>query len=275
MEIQKIPQADLLDILFDGRNKEYGAYDLRKTYNRRLTKALAITGSACLLLVGSFVLAGKLDKKHTVKPEVATEVVLSEAHTEKPIETPPPPLKLPAQQQMAMIRDVTTRIVPDNQVKPDEVPPKNDDIENMKIGTVNNPNGSLDDEVVAPPPGDGGKGVIVAPEQKDDVDNTIFIRVEKESFYPGGLEAWKRFLLKNFHPDKAIEEGISGTVLVKFVVDKEGNVSNVEAISGPEELRQEAARVIKKSGKWEPAIQNGRKVNSYKGQPITLTLDSE
>jgi protein TonB len=100
--------------------------------------------------------------------------------------------------------------------------------------------------------------------------------VENESFYPGGIEAWKRFLIKNFRtPEEAIAREISGTVVVQFIVDKEGNVSDVHAISGPEELRQEAVRVIKRSSKWEPAIQNGRKVNSYKSQPIVVQLQSE
>lgn len=63
-------------------------------------------------------------------------------------------------------------------------------------------------------------------------------------------------------------------MVVEFVVDKEGNVSNVQAISGPEVLKQEAIRVIKKSGKWNPGNQNGRMVNSYKKQPIVVQLQS-
>ena len=68
---------------------------------------------------------------------------------------------------------------------------------------------------------------------------------------------------------------IQGTVVVQFIVDKEGNVSDVEAISGPNELREEAVRVIKKSGKWTPAIQNGRQVKSYKKQPIKFRLEAQ
>ena len=60
---------------------------------------------------------------------------------------------------------------------------------------------------------------------------------------------------------------IQGAVVVQFIVDKGGMVSDVEAISGPQELRDEAVRVIKKSGKWTPAVQNGRQVKSYKKQP--------
>jgi protein TonB len=72
-----------------------------------------------------------------------------------------------------------------------------------------------------------------------------------------------------------VDQGIEGFVTVQFVVDKEGNVSNVEAVSGPQELRGEAVRVIKRSGKWTPAIQNGHKVKSYKKQPIGFRIAVE
>jgi protein TonB len=65
--------------------------------------------------------------------------------------------------------------------------------------------------------------------------------------------------------------------MVQFIVDKEGNVSDVQAISGPEQggLREEAIRVIKKSGKWTPALQNGRYVKAYRRQPVTFQVGSD
>jgi len=117
--------------------------------------------------------------------------------------------------------------------------------------------------------------VIEAPKHNDD-DGTIFRSVEIESTYPAGMQAWLRFLSKNFRvPEEAISTETGGTVIVQFVVDKDGNVSDVQAVEGPEVLRAEAVRVIKKSGKWMPAIQNGRKVNSYKRQPIVVKLENE
>lgn len=102
--------------------------------------------------------------------------------------------------------------------------------------------------------------------------------MEIESSYPGGASAWSRYLNKTLkYPQEAQDNEIQGTIIVQFIVDKEGNVSDVEAVSGPSTggLRDEAVRVIKKSGKWEPAIQNGRKVKSYKKQPITFRLEVE
>ena len=106
--------------------------------------------------------------------------------------------------------------------------------------------------------------------------DSIFTKVEIESDYPGGGSAWARYLNKNLrYPQEAAENEIQGMIVVQFIVNREGVVSDVEAISGPAELREEAVRVIKKSGKWTPAVQNGQQVKSYKKQPITFKLLNE
>ncbi|HMH21732.1 MAG TPA: TonB family protein [Puia sp.] len=271
MEMNKIPQADLLDIVFDGRNKMYGAYDLRKNYNRRLTKALAMMASLCLLLIGGYVLAGKMDKSARVMPMVDDPTLTEVNMKEKPVEPLPQP-KLPAPKVATLA--FTIPKITNEPIKPDEMPPAQTDMDDVKIGTANVA-GVADDGIVAPPTGDGGKG-IVDPPKKPDSSDYVFMSVQIESSYPGGMPAWQRFLLKNFvTPEDALDKGISGTVVVQFIVDKEGNVSDVQAMSGPEELTREAVRVIKKSGKWTPAIQNGRHVNSYKKQPITVQTRTE
>jgi protein TonB len=160
----------------------------------------------------------------------------------------------------------------DEDVPEDVRPPEITELEDSKID-VTTQEGDKDLGVVAPPEEDKGKGIIEVPKPKEE-DNTIFIIVEKDAGYPGGAEAWRRFLIRNLRiPEVAIDNNISGTVIVQFVVDRQGNVSNVEAISGPMELRDEAVRVIKKSGKWTPALQNGNHVPSYKKQPIVIRID--
>lgn len=267
MQIQEISRADILDILFEGRNKDYGAYDLRKTYNKRLTKALTATASICLLLIGGYTWAGGSRSSKVPMPTV-DDVTLTSAVHEQPV-VPPPSVPKP-QVQVATIRVTTIRIVPDNQVKPDEPPPPSDIPDQVKIGTETHA-GELSGDIVQGPPGDGTAQNVIESPKKPEEDISIHEFVEIESSYPGGLESWKRFLLRNFRPP----EEVSGTVIVQFIVDKEGNVSDVRAISGPDELQAEAVRVIKKSGKWTPAIQNGRKVNSYKKQPITVRIENE
>ncbi|HVY74298.1 MAG TPA: TonB family protein [Puia sp.] len=272
METDKILTADVLDIIFDGRNKQYGAYDLRKTYNRRLRIALAVTGSVVLLLILGFVVSNLNDAKKKVAM-VVQDVQLEDVHEEKRELPPPPPPPKVEPPKVEMAKFTPPKIVKDNEVKEEEKPPEVEKLEDTKIGTINQ-QGVKDDNITAPPV-DEGKGVVEAPKDNTDYDKT-FTKVEIESTYPGGMAAWQRYLQKNLrYPDEAAANEIQGAVVVQFIVDKEGNVSDVEAISGPNELRDEAVRVIKKSGSWTAAIQNGRKVKSYKKQPIVFRLESQ
>src|SRR5580698_338851 len=272
MEVNKILNADVLDIIFEGRNKEYGAYDLRKTYNKRLVKSIIGMVIIILLLFGGFFLSN-LKGGPAKKAQVVDDVQLEDVSQKKDEPPPPPPPKVePPKVEMAKF--TPPLIVKDKEVKPEEKPPEQEKLEDTKIGTVNQ-EGQKDDGITAPPV-DQGKGVVETP--KNDDEDKIFTKVEIESSYPGGDAAWQRYLYKNFHyPDEAVNNEIQGNVVVQFIVDKEGNISDVQAISGPTDggLRDEAVRVIKRSGKWTPAVQNGRQVKSYKKQPIVFRLEAQ
>jgi protein TonB len=276
MDVNKIMSADILDIIFDGRNKDYGAYQLRKTYSKRLTTALVGTAVLLALIFIFSVLANTLgndkDKKDMVVQDVQLEEIKEEKKNEPP---PPPPPPKPEPPKVEIAKFTPPKIVKDEEVKEDEKPPEVEKLEDTKIGTVNQ-EGIKDEGITAPPVSDAGKGVVEAPKKDEEDWDKTFTKVEIESEYPGGASAWQRYLNKNLrYPQDAIDNEIQGTVVVQFIVDKAGAVSDVEAISGPNELRAEAVRVIKKSGTWTPAVQNGRQVKSYKKQPITFRLESE
>jgi protein TonB len=275
MDVNKILNADILDIIFDGRNKEYGAYDLRKTYNRRLGIALVSLGVLIALLFGGYLLAGVIGNDNNKKAMVVQDVQLEDVKEEKKNEPPPPPPPKVEPPKVEMAKFTPPKIVKDNEVKEEEKPPEQEKLEDTKIGTVNQ-EGIKDEGLAAPV--DQGKGVVEAP-KKDETDwDKTFTKVEIESDYPGGASAWQRYLNKNLHyPDDAVNNEIQGTVIVQFIFDKEGNVSDIEALSGPTDggLRDEAVRVIKKSGKWTAAVQNGRQVKSYKKQPIVFKLEGQ
>ena len=273
MESNKIMQADILDILFEGRNKEYGAYDLRKTYNGRLLKSIAVTGTVILLVFVGGMVSGRGTGKVAAAPPV-TDVTIDNVKLPDPEPIPPAP-KI-EQPKVEMIKVTPPLIVPDEKVKPDEHPPTVEEQDNAKIGPVTE-HGIADDGIVAPPASTGNTGVVEAPPKRSD-DDEIFRTVEIESMYPTGTEGWRRFLNKNLHyPEEAQNIEVQGVVMVQFIVDEKGNVSNVQAVSGPETggLREEAVRVIKKSGNWTAAIQNGRQVKSYKRQPITFRMGDQ
>ncbi|HSC38981.1 MAG TPA: TonB family protein [Chitinophagaceae bacterium] len=274
LDINKILSADVLDIIFEGRNKDYGAYELRKTYNKRLTTALLVMAAILAIVFISVLVANFIDANSNSKQMVVQDVQLEEVKQEQKKDEPPPPPPPPKQEppKVEMAKFTPPKIVKDEEVKEEEKPPEQEKLEDTKIGTANQ-EGIKDEGIVAPV--DNGKGVVEQPKKVEEDWDKTFTKVEIESDYPGGQGAWLRYLQKNLqYPQDAIDNEIQGTVTVQFIVDKEGAVSDVEAISGPNELRSEAIRVIKKSGKWEPAVQNGRKVKSYKKQPITFRLEA-
>jgi periplasmic protein TonB len=274
MEANKILSADLLDLLFENRNKDYGAYQLRKTYNRRITKALLITASVALLaLLGSFI-ANKVNasKEKFKKTEMTlTEIAPEE---EKKVEPPPPPP--PVEPPKVEMKQFTPPVIKkDEEVKEDEKPPEQEELKDVKID-VQNQEGVKDE---APTVSNIDEGKQVVEEKKEEDENHIFEKVEIEASFPGGTAAWSKYLRNNLRAEIATENGAPAgtyTVNVRFVVDKEGNISDVRALSSHGYgIEDEAVRAIKKGPRWSPGNQNGRAVNSYHTQPITFVVTEE
>jgi len=273
MEVNKIMQSELLDIIFEGRNKDYGAYELRTNYGKRLGLALLwmIGLSGTMIMLYSFANKPEEEKAmYTIEDRVLTKIP-----DEKPVE-PPPAVKPPPQQQepVKMKQFVVPLIVDD--VKPEDIPPTQDELADAKIGNFNQ-EGDGDPDIVRPPIDDKSTGVIEGPKPKD-AEPEIYLSVQIESAYPGGISAWTRYLsrtLPKYYTGELVEREIQGRVIVQFIVDKEGNVSEVHGIEGPKELWPIAEKVIKASGKWTPAEQNGNKVKSYKRQPLIFQIESE
>jgi len=271
MEANKILSADILDLVFEDRNKDYGAYQLRKTYNKRIVQALIITASVALLaLLGSFI-ANKLDSSNDETK--FKEVVIQQLQEEKPDIPPPPPPKPPDPPKIEMTKFTPPKIVKDEEVQ--EPPPEQKELEKTKID-VQSQEGIKDDNIAAPVDLDQGKQIIEV--QKED-ENKIFEKVEVEASFPGAEGAWKKFLERNLNPSTPVDNGApegTYTVYVQFVVSKDGSISDVKALTNHGYgMEQEAIRVIKKGPAWNPAVQNGRKVNAYRKQPITFQVQSE
>jgi len=115
--------------------------------------------------------------------------------------------------------------------------------------------------------------------QQDSADLHVFEKVDKEAFYPGGEGGWKQFLVKNLNPNVPIDNGAPVgiyTVYAQFIVNKEGLISDVKALTNiGYGMEKEVLRIIQKSGKWVPANQNGRNVNAYRKQPVTFQVTDE
>src|SRR6202012_3083077 len=187
-----ILNADILDIIFEGKNKEYGAYELRKTYNKRLVRAILATAAVILLVFIAYLLSnrgGETKKQAMVGQDVQLEDVKEEKKNEPP--PPPPPKVEPPKVEMAKF--TPPKIVKDEEVKEEEKPPEQEKLEDTKIGTVNQ-EGIKDEGLVAPV--DNGKGVVEQPKKVEEDWDKTFTKVEIESDYPGGQGAWLRYLQK-------------------------------------------------------------------------------
>ncbi len=119
----------------------------------------------------------------------------------------------------------------------------------------------------------------IVEEKKEDDENKIFDKVEIEASFPGGDAKWRQYLERNCNGQVATDNGApegTYTTMVQFVVDKEGNISDVKALTNHGYgMEQEAIRTIQKGPKWNPAIQNGRQVKAYRRQPITFQVQGE
>lgn len=275
MEINKILSSDILDLLFEDRNKAYGAYDLRKTYKKRLTIALLITAAVALLALGGSLLASSLKQKEgKVQVKEMTLTELNQEEEKKP-EPPPPPPPKQEPPKVEMTKFTPPKIVKDEEVKKDEIPPETKELEDTKIDVVSQE--GIKDEGLAPAIVDEGKQVVE--EKKEEDPNKVFEKVEVEASFKGGEREWTKYLQRNLDANVAIENGAnegSYTVVVQFIVDKEGKISDVRALSNHGHgMEEEAMRVIKRGPDWVPAIQNGRNVKAYRKQPITFVVASE
>ena len=275
METNKILAADVLDIIFEGKNKAYGAYQLRKSYKKTLTRALVVTGSTLLLALGGTVLANIINDNGSNRRFNAVETTMAQLNTDEPA-PPPPPTPPPPPEQPKMdikqIRFTPPVIVRDEEVKPDETV-KNIDPD-AAIGTKDVKSDNTNQIVQAPI--DETDTKVVEVKRPDDEDK-IFTAVEIEAGFPGGQDAWANYLRNTLNGNLPVDNGATAgkyTVIVKFVVSKDGSVSDIKCENDPGfGMCEEAVRVIKKTKNWTPAIQNGQHVNAYRRQPVVFLVE--
>jgi protein TonB len=275
MEINKILNADILDIIFDGRNKQYGAYELRKTYNGRLTKALLLTAALAIGLFLASVFADIMGSKKVEQIDVLdTQMAEIKKNDAPPPPPPPPPPKAPPPPEINQIKFTPPKIVKDEEVKADE---KIEEIKEDQVISTKTVESDNKVAIVQAPVEDKGTQVTEAP--KSDDEDKIFTKVENEAAFPGGEAAWRRYLEKNLNASTPVDNGApEGTyqVVVRFIVSKDGSISDVQAESKHGYgMEDEAVKIIKKGPKWTPALQNGRNVNAYRRQPITFVVQEQ
>jgi len=268
MEASKILSVELIDVVFDGRNKAYGAYELRKTYSKRINRALLITMILAGLVCTSAILANS-SKKDNGKYKFHEGVILKELVPEKKIEPKPKPVKPPEikpPKTLIFTAPVITEVV-------HTPPPRQDELDSARIGLVKI-DGPADSGVYKPDDIDKRTGIVEPKPEKESDEPVGFVEIDAKF-----IGNWKSFLERNLNANVPVDNGAPAghySVVIQFVVDKEGNVSDIKALTNHGYgLEEEALRVIRKATKWEPAIQNGYKVKAYRKQVITFEVNEE
>lgn len=270
MDINKILKSDYLDILFEGRNKTYGSYELRRKYPTRMRNAAIIGISVIALAVAAPAIASLLKPKEKEAPiAMMKEVTLAEPPPIDPKKPPPPPPPAePPPPVKPTVKFTPPVIKKDEEVKEDEKPPEQTELKDASAG-VKTQEGDVNgiDPGIVDNPGTGTGVVEAPPPPKEE----IFTYVEQMPEPPFDVNA---YLSKNIsYPQQARDAGISGRVVLKFVVDENGDIGGIQVVKGiGGGCDEEAKRVVAGMPKWKPGKSNGKAVKVYYTLPIKFAL---
>ena len=263
------------DLVFEGRNQAYGAYKLRKGTTKRNVWSIIIVALAALLLYLGLTLQKMVEANRSVENTQAIELSAleqkkKEAKVEKKEVVKVEPEKV-IEKVKSSIKFTAPVIKKDNEVKDeDEIDLQKVENTNTSIGAFNvEGNDEVGGEVLK------AKEEIAQPEPpKHEEENKVFDVVEQMPSFPGGMGALMSWLSQNIkYPVIAAENGVQGRVIVQFVVEKDGSVTDVHvAKSVDPSLDKEAARVVKAMPKWNPGKQNGSAVRVKYTVPVTFKL---
>lgn len=269
MRSENILSADILDLIFENRNKSYGAYTLRRHYNARLVKALGITFffATAILLVAVFI------KKEKVKEIFIADTYVIKVLPPVLVESKKKPV-LPAPPKQTTKPKATQEWVSKVVITPNDADASklSKNLDSVAIGNSTLA-GVLSDKALVKEPGaiETGTGKIIE----------ATARVEKESphltadvmpVFPGGMEALRKFLQRNLQNPEDMDEGSFVEVKIKFVVGYDGKLKAFETIKdGGTTFNNEVIRVLKRMPEWMPGVYNGQKVSVYYTIPVKFT----
>lgn len=268
------------DIIFEGKNKAYGAYTLRRSTPKRNVYSIVVIALLAALLIGIYVAKSAYDQyqaAHQKNEQVIELSTLNKPKKEAKVERKQ--VQMPEKKQEVVkevkssIKFTAPVIKKDNEVKPeDEMKSQTELMQtNTAIGALDVKGNSDNGEVlkvtqrVADEP--------VKPD-KPEVENKIFEVVEQMPSFPGGPSALMQYLSENIkYPVVAQENGVQGRVVVSFVVERDGSITDVNVVRSVDpSLDREATRVVKAMPKWLPGKQNGQAVRVKYNVPVSFRL---
>jgi protein TonB len=249
------------DIIFENRNKEYGAYDLRKNYAKRGNVALSVSLFVVFVLVGLPLLSSYM-KQNSYLRSIENDYSFEMSDINDRIDVPPVPPAPPAPIDLKQIKFNRPEIV-------DSLTDKNQMMDINETLFENAGKQSVDTTT---------RQDIVDVNVTDDLDddkNYIPIDIEEQPSFLGGDAALFRYIVENVdYPEDARVNGIEGTVYVRFVVTKTGNIGETQIYKPADPILNEAAlEVVKSLPKWSPGKKNGNPVNVWFIVPIKFKLN--
>lgn len=264
-----------IDLVFDGKNKEYGAYRLREATGRRNVAALLWT-FGILLAIGLAVFAKmQVEAYLASRVTVETDVELSQLAQKKEVKVErKEPVKVEQEQKVvekvkSSVKFTAPEIKKDNEVKPEDELKNQDELAKSTTAI-----GSFDVKGNDEAAGEVLKAKEVVAQEVPKQEEKVFDVVEQMPSFPGGPNALFQYLSKNIrYPAVAEENGVQGRVVVTFVVERDGSITDVRvAKSVDPSLDKEAARVVKSMPHWIPGKQNGSPVRVKYTVPVTFQL---
>jgi protein TonB len=249
-----------LEIVFEGRNKSYGAYELRKSITKSTVRAFIIGTILFAVLVSIPTLMRMIpDRQEDTTLDTKITAVKMPPKKEKPKENlPPPPPPPPKVDQVKFVKPVVA--------KAEEVVEEIAVVKDLKDKNIGKETikGDPDAELTVEPVGTGVAAVV---EEDNTVYNTAGIEVKPD--FPGGMDKFNQFVAKNYQTPE--EEGLKGKVYVTFVVEKDGSLTDIKVLRDiGYGTGKEAIRVLNKCPKWTPGEQNGKKVRCTFSLPISI-----
>ena len=264
-----------VDLVFEGKNHSYGAYQLRKNTGKRNVMAILVMFAIGVAIAAFVAIKGVVE--NAMKQDVAIEADVElaklaekkEAKVEKKEE--PKIEKIEVEKVKSSVKFVPPVIKKDSEVKPEEELKSQEELNktNTAIGAFDvKGNDEAAGEVLK------AKEVIAQPEPPKEEETKVFDVVEQMPSFPGGQSALLQYLSSNIkYPVVAEENGVQGRVIVTFVVEKDGSITDVKVVKSVDpSLDKEAQRVVKSMPKWIPGKQNGAAVRVKYTVPVTFRL---
>lgn len=283
-----LTSKDWRDLIFEGKNKDFGAYTLRAGSEKRHTMAFLY------MLVGLVVVVGLIfaysrysdyrDEQRALELQEQREKMMAAAIAEQQEEEVPeeepeeqkfeqPEVTVP-EEVLATVQVTQIAIVEADKVKNEVMDMDTQKEDNTARGVVNQEGSDNADMFKAV------QEQVVVKEPEPEVkpkEEEIFVAVEQQAEFPGGQAALMKWLSNNIrYPESAQQNDVQGRVIVKFVVEKDGSIGQATILKGVDkDLDREALRVVKKMPKWQPGKNNGVAVRSYFNLPVTFKLQQQ